>query len=125
MNRYYYINEIYNSILEWRLEGRKKKPTRKLVEDDFFNNNKDLKNKIESWVIYEYYMGTDGLMDEEPQPPYMDKHGHIHYWKYTLKLAAEEVKSNIRIYGENFYDGEVHFKQWIGKKKNKKLLKLK
>ena len=124
MNRYYYINKIYNSILKRRLEGRKKIPTRKLVEDDFNEKHKDLKKHIEEWLMFEYYTSGGGKPQEIE-----DWRGGVYLgtykYTYTLADAANIVLINIEVCGEDYYEKKDSVEKWFKKKENKKLLKLK
>lgn len=120
-NRFYYVDEIYNSRKQWY-----KKKLGKLAE-------KEVKKKIEVWLMYEYYHISPVF--------YRDKNGHFITEYRTLAWAAELVKEKLLIskpklfiFNSNYYshlkknrfgyydDNKYRINEWY--KTHKHLLKL-
>ena len=113
MNRFYYINEIYNSIMEWRTP--KKIPTKNLVE-------KDLKKHIEEWLMYTfhvYYNGGEKITEDSLSTG-------VFSWKPTLRNAYDLFYDHLKDLRDQGRMNELYenkdVKKWV--KKNRKLLKL-
>ena len=107
MNRYHYINWIYDYF---------KKDWDKTTPEI------EVKKNIEKWLMYEFHsFGGGGELVE-----WLDESGKTCLKRYTLKQAAEDrVFRHIFIHGVKYYEDDKYFRDWIGKKKSKKLLKLK
>lgn len=106
MNRYYYINNIYNYF---KKDWSKETP------------EKEVKKSIEEWLMYEYHgFGGGG----EPVEWLDTVSGKTIIRRYTLPEAGERVVRHILCHGVQYYDTNDWFLKWIKKKKNRELLKL-
>ena len=114
MNRFYYINKIYDYILEKRRP--KKKGTKKLIE------SLNLKKHIEAGLMYTFYVELEGGKEREVVS-YSPVYESV-LWKPTLKDAYDTFFEWLNDH-ENMINTLLTneaIQKWA--KKNKKLLKL-